>query len=634
MPENQLKFNLLKIEPTKLKVRNFSNLSIHFSLNFDLPKDSYLILRLRGGRNNKNDWYYLQPYNANSYGYTVLSLNEPAKLKPILITGKDLLIKYLVCEEKGIGKNTHFQINIYNTLVQSLVEKNKKIDILIKFPNKKHKPVLLEKSPTIEVINGDFDHITIICPSLVAINEEFNILLRIEDQFKNLVKNFNDKIQLYEAMTPNKRNLLREVEFNEENKGIITLSELNFSKSGVFYFEALYNNKYFKSNPIICKEKPLESRLYWGYIHGHSLKSDGIRDLNEYFDNMLNSGLDFGTVTEHDHLWETSDEDFEEIKETVKSYHNDHKFVSFFGYEYGTWYSGGHGDICIYNYDDNIPVFRSEINKYNSTRKLIKYSKPFNGKTLMIAHHTALRPGYRNWNYFDNSVEKLVEIYSTWGNQEYPSINGNPLPPRYKFFGYGKYARKRGAILEKRGSFVSNALERGYKLGFVAGGDDHFGIYPSGSIDPDNGIYPSGIMAIWAKSLTKESLWKALNDRKCYGTTGPRVIIEFFIDNYFMGDIINIEKEPHLNSERIMKLSLYSPIPIKKIEIIRNNSVIDFKTLNQNEITHESVDSDLFCDIALKHVQKEEFFIFYYIRVFLSSHNMAWASPIWLIKNL
>ena len=63
--------------------------------------------------------------------------------------------------------------------------------------------------------------------------------------------------------------------------------------------------------------------------------------------------------------------DFEEIKQNIKKYHKDHEFVSFFGYEYGSWYSG-YGDICIYNVDDKIPVFRSDLNKFNSTRKLIR----------------------------------------------------------------------------------------------------------------------------------------------------------------------------------------------------------------------------------------------------------------------
>ncbi len=631
MKENKFRVENLKIEPESVIVRNLVNISISFNISFDLPKDSSLIFRLRGGRNNKNDWYYLQPFDPNLNGFIELNLSPPVKLNPMLITGKDLLIKYLVCNERGIKKDTIFQLNIYNTLVQSLVEQSKKIEIMVELPNKK--PILIENSPAINVINEqDFD-ITLISPSLVVVNEEFKVLIRVEDRFKNLVKNFDQKIQLYEFKPPDKRSFLRNIEFNESNKGLLIKRGLKHSKPGIFYFEVLFKNQYFKSNPIICKEKPMERRLYWGYIHGHSLKSDGIREPEDYFENLINAGLDFGTVTEHDHLWETSDEDFEEIKQTVKEYHKNREFISIFGYEWGSWYSG-YGDICIYNYDDTIPVFRSDLNKYNSTRKLIKNLKPYEDKVLMIAHHTALRPGYRNWTYFDNALEKLVEIYSTWGNQEYPSIKGNPLPPRYKFFGYGKYARKRGAVLEKRDSFVSDALERGYKLGFVAGGDDHFGIYPSGSIDPDNGIYPPGIMAVWAENLTKESLWEALNNRKCYGTTGPRIIIEFLVNNYFMGDIIAVEKETYLNSERIINLSLFSPIPIKKIELIRNNSVIDFKTLNHEETTYEYIDSDLFNDVALKHIQKNEIFIFYYIRVFLSNNNMAWSSPIWLIKNL
>ncbi|MFX1443411.1 MAG: DUF3604 domain-containing protein [Promethearchaeota archaeon] len=631
MKQNKYRIGNLNVKSEVVEVRNLVNLSFNFSIEFDLPKDSSLIFRLRGGRNNKNDWYYLQPYDHNLNGYVTLNLDPPVKTNPILITGKDLLIKYLVCDKRGIKKDTNLKLNIYNTLVQSLVEQYKKIEILIEFPNKS--PILIENSPTINVMNKkNFDHITIISPSLVAVNEEFKILIRIEDQFKNLVKNFNSKVQLFEILTPKKRNLLNEVKFNEKDKGLFIISGLKFSKSGIFYFEVASNHQSFKSNPIICREKPLEKRLYWGYIHGHSLKSDGIRELEEYFDNMINAGLDFGTVTEHDHLWETSNEDFEDIKKKVKKYHKDYEFVSLFGYEWGTWYSG-YGDICIYHNDDSIPIFRSELNKYNSTRKLIKNLKPYKEKVLMIAHHTALRPGYRDWTYFDNSLEKLVEIYSTWGNQEYPSIKGNPLPPRYKFFGYGKYARKRGAVLEKRDSFVSDALKRGYKLGFVAGGDDHFGIYPSGSIDPDNGIYPSGIMAVWAEKLTKESIWKALHNRKCYGTTGARVIIEFFINNHFMGDIIDIEKDLYLISERKIRGSVYSDIPIIKIELIRNNSIIDFKVINHEKATYEFVDSNLFYDIALKHTQKNELFIFYYMRVFLSN-NMAWSSPIWLIKNL
>ena len=626
---NLIRLLNLTINPKQVRVRNLYNISISFSLDCKLPQNSYLTFRFRGGRNNKNDWYLLQAEDPNADGYANLKINKSVKMIPMVITGKELLIKYLICEPDGIEKKTLIEFTIKQTLAQSLEELKKKIEIIIDFPNRKQ--IVIENPPLIDVIHNNFDHITIICPSLISVNDKFKVLLRIEDKFKNLVKDFGEKIKIYQIYENSKRNLIAEVDFSENGDGLARLDGFSFSEPGIYHIEGLYDNRYFRSNPISCREGRLKNKLYWGFIHGHTNKSDGMRDLEEYFQNLLNAGLDFGTSTEHDHKYETSDDDFKEIKEVVKKFHQEGEFVSIFGYEYGTWYSG-YGDICIYHYDNDIPIMRSEMNKYNSTSKLNKKLNPYEGKVLLIAHHTALRPGFRNWDYFNNDVEKLVEIYSTWGNQEYSYKDGNPIPPRYKFFGHGKHARKRGAILEKKESFVTDALKRGYKLGFTAGGDDHFGMYPSGSIDPDNGIYPPGIMAIWADDLSKKALWDALNNRKCYGTTGPRVIVEFHLNKHFMGDIIDINKEAELNEARIIAMEITSPVTIERIELIRNDVVIKNVIINSKhaEITH--MDTDIFENIAIEHSNKEEMFVYYYTRIFLANNNMAWSSPIWIIK--
>ena len=633
MEKNNYKLQDLTVKSKDVMVRTLCNLSFSFSLNFDLPNDSRIIFRFRGGRNNKNDWYYLQTNDQNKKGYVTLKvLKTQAKLVPMLITGKDLLIKYLICEKNGVEKNRKFQFNVYNSLSQSLVEKEKKIDILVQFPDQK--PIPLEDGPSFNVKHSNFDHITLICPSLVGINEEFEILIRIEDKYKNLVEDFSNKIRIFELKENTERSYINDVDLEKKNNGILRIEGLQFTQPGVRFIEAFYNNLYFRSNPIVCQNNPIKRRLYWGFIHGHTIKSDGIRELDDYFNNLLNAGLDFGNSTEHDHLWETSKEDFEEIKKVVKNYHNEGKFISFFGYEWGHWYSySGFGDICIYYFDDSLPIFSSDLQKFNSTKKLIKNLSRFKENVLMIGHHTALRPGYRNWDYFDNSLEKLVEIYSAWGNQEYSYAQGNPLPPRYKFFGYGDFARVRGAIIERKESFVSSALRRGFKLGFTAGGDDHIGIYPSGSIDPDNGIYPPGIMAIWAEDLTKEALWESLHKRKCYGTTGPRVIIEFYLDQYFMGDILKINENPSYVHSRTIKMVLISPINIEKIELIRNNEVILRKEINSNQCEEVHIDSEPFESINLDHSTRNEKFVFYYLRTFLANDNMAWSTPIWIINE-
>jgi len=628
--KNEYTLKNVIVEPNCAVVRTKCDLLIKFIIEFDLPPDSSIYFRFRGGRNNKNDWYCLQSFDPNLDGYFVLRTNPQSKMIPLLFNGKELGIKYIIVDENGIKAGTRFNIELQDTLVQSLVEKSKKIEILVEYPNKK--PINIQNPPAIHIIHNKFHHLTIICPSTISVNQNFEILIRAEDRYKNLINNFDSEINLYIFDQSSKQSPIPSHKFPQNSEGILKITGNSLSREGIYAIIGMFKGKKYRSNPIVCEEKPPDEKLYWGFIHAHTNKSDGMLDINDFFHNLLNAGLDFGTTTEHDHERETLDEDFIEIKQKVKEIHKDGKFVSFFGYEWGYWYTG-YGDICIYHYDDTVPILRSDTNKFNSTAKLIRNLKPFAGKILMIGHHTALRSGYRNWDTFDNSLERLVEIYSTWGNQEYSSKDGNPLPPRYKFFGYGPNARKRGAILEKRGSFVQDALKKGYKLGFTAGGDDHFGVYPSGSIDPDNGLYPLGIMAVWAKSLTKQDIWNALLNRKCYGSTGPRIIIKFSIENYTMGDIINLEKNAEIEENRLLKFSLVSPVNIEKIEIIRNNDPLVSYTPESETFNVEIVDDENFNNIALDHSQDAEKFVFYYLRIHLQGNNMAWSSPIWIIKS-
>jgi hypothetical protein len=624
------KLNNISVKPEKVTVRTYVNLFLSFKIDTFLPMNTLLTFRIRGGRRNKNDWYYLQPFDKNHQGFLEIKTNPVKKVIPIQITGKELAVTYIISDKDGIKEGSSFQFNIYDTLVQSLVEKNKKFEILIKKPN--NKLITIENPPQINITNGQFDHITIICPSVVKIDEELKILIRIEDISCNLVEEFSDKIELFKLSNSNPIRTIKIIEITQKNKGLKIESDLSFQESGIYLIEVFYKNEYFQSNPIMCVDDNYPNRVYWGYIHGHTNKSDGIRDPESYFNNLINSGLDFGTTTEHDHIWETSDDDFEELKRINERF-NSKNFVTLFGYEWGYWYTG-YGDTCIYFSEPKLPILRSDNNKYNSIEKLTNRLRPLKDKVLLIAHHTALRPGYRNWDHFDNTIERLVEIYSTWGNQEYSHKEGNPLPPRYKFFGNGKFAPKKGPIIEKRGSFVQDALIRGYKLGFTAGGDDHFGLYPSGPFNPNNGLYPSGIMAIWSKNLNRESLWNALLNRKCYGTTGPRVIIEFGIDNSFMGDILDVDTVPTTLQSRTIKLKIISPLNIEMVEIIRNNKLFTSQIVKSKSFESEFLDSDYFQRVCQLHYDKKEKFIFYYPRIHLSNNNMAWASPIWIVQKL
>ncbi|MGH2561565.1 MAG: DUF3604 domain-containing protein, partial [Thermomicrobiales bacterium] len=83
--------------------------------------------------------------------------------------------------------------------------------------------------------------------------------------------------------------------------------------------------------------------------------------------------------------------------------------------------------------------------------------------------------------------------------------------------------------------FAREALERGLKVGFIAGSDDHCGrpgVAPPSTHDL---VVPGGLSAVYAPALTRAALWNALRTRRCYGTSGPRIIVDVAADDHPMG---------------------------------------------------------------------------------------------------
>ena len=69
------------------------------------------------------------------------------------------------------------------------------------------------------------------------------------------------------------------------------------------------------------------------------------------------------------------------------------------------------------------------------------------------------------------------------------------------------------------GHYAADALERGWLLGLIASSDDHAGRPGATDWLRTQQVYPGGLVAVWAPELTREALWDALWNRRCYGTT-------------------------------------------------------------------------------------------------------------------
>jgi hypothetical protein len=204
----------------------------------------------------------------------------------------------------------------------------------------------------------------------------------------------------------------------------------------------------------------------------------------------------------------------------------------------------------------------------------------------------------------DPEHERLVEIHSVWGNSERPAEAGNPLPIL-------------SAKGEQAGRHVIDALDMGYRLGFVGGGDIHDGrpgdeLHSLQHPEPQhyNLLRRQGIMGVWAPELTREAIFDALWNRHCFATTNVRTPIRFSVCGERQGG------EVHCDEERPLTLWAASEVPIARATIVRGGE--EWQTLEP----HERVVDWEVADAASGAAE------YYYARIEREDGWMSWSSPV------
>jgi hypothetical protein len=118
--------------------------------------------------------------------------------------------------------------------------------------------------------------------------------------------------------------------------------------------------------------------------------------------------------------------------------------------------------------------------------------------------------------------------------------------------------------------FWRDALQRGYHVGVVAGSDDHMG-RPGGSYPGRNDrrfVY-GGLTAIYADELSRRSLFDALQARRCYATTGARILLRVDVDGHVMGSSYSTVNPPTI------RFHVAGTAPIERVEVFNGLERID-----------------------------------------------------------
>ncbi|MCF7838891.1 MAG: DUF3604 domain-containing protein [Candidatus Marinimicrobia bacterium] len=157
------------------------------------------------------------------------------------------------------------------------------------------------------------------------------------------------------------------------------------------------------------------------------------------------------------------------------------------------------------------------------------------GQPVLLHHHHP--SGY---DITDDTVECNIEVCSGWHN-----CMENP------------------AFVEK----LHALLNAGLRLGFIGGSDNH-------ERNPGLG---GALTGVWAKANTRQAIFEALADRRCFATTGPRPDLRFEISGIPMGSRGTVTGTPTL------RVAVRNETPIRAIHIIRDGEMVHQQTFDAPE---------------------------------------------------
>lgn len=331
-------------------------------------------------------------------------------------------------------------------------------------------------------------------------------------------------------------------------------------------------------------------RLFIGDMHVHDFTCPASGSSAEVYAWARDEKrLDFASLAVQNHAF-LDNEKWTLNKHAAESFLEEGRFVTFPAFE---WQHSHYGDKVVHYMSCDQPYLPVDDKRYNQPCKL--YEALRGSDALVISHH----PGYAldlhvpgtDWSAVETDIDRLVELWSMHGSSE------------------GRDPADRPLVGARREAGVMEALRRGLRMGFVAGSDTHSG-RPGGSAHEPR-PYWGGLAAVWAKDLTRRSLFEALRARRTYALTQARIVLKFQVNGALMGSEL-----PAADIAGI-RVRAWAAETIQAVEIFKNTTLL--KTF--------APDSEA-CDLEME--DRTGGAAFYHCRVILADGNLAVGSPVWV----
>lgn len=399
--------------------------------------------------------------------------------------------------------------------------------------------------PIVKIVPNVANEMHVILPSKVCKGEEFDIIIRVIDEYGNPSYVFEDAVRLSTFGAAAGLEFINEINFTTHDKGVKRVKARSV-ENGVYYIKGESSELESISNGMNVEDVH-EYKLYWADMHGQTDLTVGTGSMDEYFAFARDVAcVDVTGWQGND--FQIDDQKWNLVREKTKAYYKPHEFVTFLGYEWSGNTPGG-GDHNIYFKDDNEHFYPSSnwLDWEASTSVGDNafpiselWEKAKGREDFMAIPHVGGR--YGNFDYYNEEFIPCIEIHSHHGTFEW---------------------------------YIEEAMKRRMKVGFVGSSDDHTcrpGMsYPLSKDGRASSFdVASGYTAIYSKELTRDGIWEALKERRCYATTFNRLALDVRVDGHFMGEEISISHKPKID------ISILGHVPIDNIKIFNwENKIAD-----------------------------------------------------------
>jgi hypothetical protein len=336
-------------------------------------------------------------------------------------------------------------------------------------------------------------------------------------------------------------------------------------------------------------------RIYRGDLHRHTdISIDGmgdgsLMDLHRYA--LDAAALDFVIVSDHN-MGQDQEYPWWRTQQANDLYTVPGTFISMYGYERSVPYPNGHRNVIWAERGHRtlpLPNRAIPAQMKADTAKLYAYLRETNG--ICTPHTTATDQG-TDWEEHDDGLEPFVEIFQGY-HTSYEGPGAPKTVDERTDQVHGPY---------KPDGFVSNALAKGYRLGFQAS-SDHISTHVS-------------YACVLAEEFSRQGLVDAMRKRHTYAAT-DNIVLDVRLGTLgIMGDEVRAA-EPRLD------VVVLGTGPLDRVEVLRNGEVVRTERPEK-----ESAEARFRWEDPAP--VKGEKASYYYVRVAQKDGQMAWGSPIWV----